>query len=101
MRSPLSVVIWMLALFLVALVVGGCGGSKKPESAGSVPVVTTTLPTRTVTYGMPSSSMEPTILCARGPANPGCTGAAEDYVLVDEPAPPCPTSLLGGRRRFA
>jgi len=50
-------------------------------------VVTTTLSPRTVTYAMPSSSMEPTILCGRGANAVGCTGIADDHVVVEVPAP--------------
>lgn len=35
---------------------------------------------RTRTYGIPSSAMEPTLDCAKGP--PGCLGAADDHVVV-------------------
>jgi signal peptidase I len=50
-------------------------------------VVTTTLAPRAITLAAPSSSMEPTILCARGPNNVGCTGVANDHVVADVPAP--------------
>jgi signal peptidase I len=33
-------------------------------------------------YRIPSSSMEPTLDCARGPAEPGCTGGSSDRVLA-------------------
>lgn len=64
----------------------GCGGSGNPSN-NSVPVVTIKQPTRTVTYTVPSSAMEPTLLCAKGPAFPGCTGNANDRVVAQEPAP--------------
>jgi signal peptidase I len=38
--------------------------------------------TRTHTYGIPSSGMEPTLHCARGNSPVGCLGAAEDHVVV-------------------
>lgn len=65
------------------MVLAGCGGSGKSNS--SVPVITIKQPSRTVTLGVPSSAMEPTIRCAKGP--PGCTGVANDGVVVEEPAP--------------
>lgn len=64
----------------------GCGGSGKSPGTISVQVVTTTLAPRTVTYAIPSSAMEPTILCGRGPSKPGCTGVANDHVVVTVPA---------------
>jgi signal peptidase I len=67
------------------LVLSACGGSSKPSS--SVAVITIKQPSRTVTYTVPSSAMEPTILCAKGPANPGCTGVTDDRVAAREPAP--------------
>ena len=33
-------------------------------------------------YRIPSSSMEPTLNCAKGPANPGCLGTSSDRVLA-------------------
>jgi signal peptidase I len=33
-------------------------------------------------YRIPSSSMEPTLNCARGPAEPGCLGSSSDRVLA-------------------
>jgi signal peptidase I len=33
-------------------------------------------------YRMPSSSMEPTLHCGKGPSNPGCLGQADDLVLA-------------------
>jgi signal peptidase I len=33
-------------------------------------------------YRIPSSSMEPTLNCAKGPANPGCLGDSSDRVLA-------------------
>jgi signal peptidase I len=33
-------------------------------------------------YRIPSSSMEPTLNCAKGPANPGCLGNSSDRVLA-------------------
>jgi len=33
-------------------------------------------------YRIPSSSMEPTLNCAKGPANPGCRGDSSDRVLA-------------------
>ena len=33
-------------------------------------------------YRIPSSSMEPNLLCARGPTEPGCTGGSSDRVLA-------------------
>jgi signal peptidase I len=60
MRAALVVVL------LGASVVGvSCGGSKN-----------------TRTFRIPSSAMEPTLHCKRGPAAPGCLGTADDHVLV-------------------
>jgi signal peptidase I len=79
----------VISVILTLAFIAGCGGSgKSPSTDASVPVVTTTLAPRTVTYAMPSSSMEPTIRCARGANNPGCTGVADDHIAVDVPAPP-------------
>ena len=33
-------------------------------------------------YRIPSSAMEPTLNCAKGPAGPGCLGDSDDRVLV-------------------
>jgi signal peptidase I len=57
-----------------------------------VSVETATIPTRTVTYVEPVSTMEPTIRCGRGTSdldvrNLGCTGVANDHVAVVEPPP--------------
>lgn len=87
MRSPLQVA---LVLFLFSLAVAGCGGSGKTTvttsvSPGSISVETTTVAPSTVTYAIPSSAMEPTIRCKKGP--PGCTGVANDHLVVDVPAP--------------
>jgi signal peptidase I len=80
-----------IALATVQLVGGGSG--KSSATSGSVPVETATAPTRTVTYVEPVSTMEPTIRCGQGTSdlgtrNLGCTGAANDHVAVEEPAPP-------------
>jgi signal peptidase I len=86
------------ALFVLA----ACGGSGKSSATssgkssatnGSVPVGTATTPSRTVTYAELVSTMEPTIRCGRGTSdlgtrNVGCTGVADDHVVVEEPAPP-------------
>jgi signal peptidase I len=47
-----------------------------------MPVKTITEPTRTETYGVASSAMEPTLHCAGGQ---GCEAAASDRVVVREP----------------
>jgi signal peptidase I len=75
------------AALAVAMVAGvlGCGGSGKSNS--SVPVITIKQPARTVTLGVTSSAMEPTILCKKGSGNPGCTGTVNDGIVVQEPAP--------------
>jgi signal peptidase I len=103
----LRIVLWLFpALFVLA----ACGGSGKSSATnGSVSVGTATTsspsctpkptticpspPTRTVTYVEPVSTMEPTIRCGRGTSdlgkrNVGCTGVADDRVVVEEPAPP-------------
>jgi signal peptidase I len=60
-----------------------CGGGAD-TSNGSLPVQTITTPARTITYSMPSSSMEPTLHCAR----PGseCESATADGAMTEEPA---------------
>jgi signal peptidase I len=83
---PRLVVVFVLLPSVLGL--AACGGSgKSPATDGSVPVETVTAPSRTITYRIASSAMEPTILCERGPSNPGCTGLANDHVAVLEPAP--------------
>lgn len=67
----------------VAFLISGCGGGAGGSSKGSIPVKTITEPTRTVTYSVPSSAMEPTIHCAE-PAQ-GCEAAVGDGVVVQEP----------------
>jgi signal peptidase I len=57
----------VLALFLV-LMAAGCGGAKTEE------------------YRVPSSSMEPTLHCARSDG-PGCLGAAADHVIAQPGKP--------------
>jgi signal peptidase I len=62
MRAALAVVL------LGGCVLGaGCGSSK----AGSTSI-----------FRIPSSAMEPTLHCKRGPSHPGCLGRADDRVLV-------------------
>jgi signal peptidase I len=75
----------MILLVLVALLVGCSGGSKQSadQSSGSVPVKTVTIPSRTATYDVPSSSMEPTLHCAQ-PAI-GCEAVVSDGAVVREP----------------
>lgn len=82
-RPRLRIVLLLLpALFVLA----ACGGSgKSSATSGSVSVGTVTVP-RTVTYAEYASTMEPTIRCGRGGMK-GCTGAANDHVAVEEPAP--------------
>jgi signal peptidase I len=69
------------ALIAVVLVAAGCGA--RHAANGSIPIRTVKEPTRTETYRMPSSSMEPTLHCAR-PAQ-GCEAASSDRVVVHEP----------------
>jgi len=71
-----------LGLFAGSLMLAGCGGGS-PSSGSSIPVQTVSPPSQTVTYEMPTSSMEPTIHCAK----PGldCRGDASDSVVVREP----------------
>lgn len=67
----------------VSLVLAACGSASQPSN-GALPVQTIAAPTRTVTYSVPSSSMEPTLHCAR----PGseCEGVTADGVVTQEPA---------------
>jgi signal peptidase I len=62
------VVVVLAAGFLVA----GCG-SAKAHTGSSVAARL---------YRMPSSSMEPTLHCAKGPAEAGCLGKADDLMIV-------------------
>jgi signal peptidase I len=68
------------ALLVIAC---SCGGNASPTS-GAIPVKTVTLPSRTVTYNVPSSSMEPTLHCAQPEA--GCEAAVSDGAVAQEPA---------------
>jgi signal peptidase I len=73
-----------LALLIgLPLLLAACG-SASHSSNGALPVQTITAPTRTVTYSVPSSSMEPTLHCAQ----PGseCEGVAADGAVTQEPA---------------
>jgi hypothetical protein len=83
-RSRLRIVLLLLpALFVLA----ACGGSgKSSATSGPVSVETATTPIRTATYADFSPTMEPTIRCGRGGMK-GCTGVANDRVVVEEPAP--------------
>ena len=65
-----SVVVVLFAGVLLA----GCGGSSAKTPTHS------SIPTRL--FRIPSSAMEPTLLCATGPEAPGCTGKADDLVVV-------------------
>src|SRR4051794_36501286 len=77
--GPLHLRTYALALlvFGIALFSGACGRNR---SSGSIPTKTVT---QTETYTMPSSSMEPTIHCARPGA--GCEASVADRVVVQEP----------------
>lgn len=71
-------------LALLVIVLGGCGGGSK-ASSGGLPVETISVPTHTVTFSVPSSSMEPTLHCA----SPGseCEGGVRgDGAITQEPA---------------
>jgi signal peptidase I len=81
--SPASLMLaraFVLVAFGVVLL--ACGSASR-SSNGALPVQTITLPTRTVTYSVPSSSMEPTLHCAR----PGseCEGVTADGAVTQEP----------------
>ena len=69
-------------VFVIALVVAGCGGDTKSNSVNP-PVVTVQQPTSTRVYTMPSSSMEPTLHCAR----PGqdCEASVADRIVTLSP----------------
>jgi signal peptidase I len=60
----------LVPAFLVVAVVAGCGGGGKDE--------------QTVTLRVPSSSMEPTLHCAR--PGPGCEADVGDKLVVDRNA---------------
>jgi signal peptidase I len=71
-------------MVLLAVVAAGCGGSPSESGGGSSsadpPVVHVSTP-RYTGYHMPSSSMEPTLHCAR-PA-PGCGAPHPDRLAVE------------------
>jgi signal peptidase I len=75
----------LLGLSILSLT--GCGGSgaskQSADQTGSVPVKTVQIPSRTITYDVPSSSMEPTLHCAQ-PAV-GCEAVMSDGAVVQEP----------------
>jgi len=71
----------LAATAALVLVAAGCGGGG--SSTGSISITVITAPARTATYSVPSSSMEPTLHCAR-PAE-GCEAAVGDRVVVQEP----------------
>jgi signal peptidase I len=77
-----------ILLGLSILLLTGCGASggkrQSANESGSVPVKTVPLPSRTATYNVPSSSMEPTLHCAQ-PAQ-GCEAQVSDGAVVQEPA---------------
>jgi signal peptidase I len=50
--------------------------------AGAIPIVLALKEWVVNPYRIPSSSMEPTLNCARGPAEPGCLGDSSDRVLA-------------------
>jgi signal peptidase I len=75
----------LLASSVLPLLLSACASSGTTN--GSVPIETIKQPSRTVTDTVPSSAMEPTILCARAANAPGCTGTADDRIVVQEPAP--------------
>jgi signal peptidase I len=72
---------------LLLLLLGGCllgvncGGSGSANL--SAPPTTHVNPPKQRLFTIPSSGMEPTLHCAKGPAFPGCLGKADDRVLVD------------------
>jgi signal peptidase I len=66
----------------LAFVLAGCGGSS--SSDGSIPIKKIALPTRTITYSVPSSSMEPTLRCAM--PNVGCEATVSDGAVTQLPA---------------
>jgi signal peptidase I len=71
----------LLALITV-IAVTGCGVKKSAN--GSIPIKTIRAPSATVTYEERSSSMEPTLHCARPAA--GCEGDVADGIVTREPA---------------
>jgi hypothetical protein len=81
-RGALSVA--AVAVSALCVVLSGCGGGSSSATSGSIPVKTITgTPSYTVPFRVPSSSMEPTLHCAK-PA-PGCEANAADYVVAEGP----------------
>jgi hypothetical protein len=68
---------------VLVVVLAGCGGGSH-TSSGALPVETINVPTRTVTYSVPSSSMEPTLHCAQ-PGSECKGGALSDGAVTQEP----------------
>lgn len=72
---------------LIGLLLGGCllgAGCGRSSSNSSSPPTQYVNPPKPKTriYTVPSSAMEPTLHCARGPSEPGCLGSSDDRVLV-------------------
>lgn len=72
----------VVATCLSVCALAACGGGSSVQTG--IPLKAVLSQPRTVTYAMPSSSMEPTIHCAK-PA-PGCQAVAADRVVVRDPA---------------
>jgi signal peptidase I len=74
------------AVAISAIALAGCGGgggSSQGSANGSPPVETIARPSITTTYDVPSSSMEPTLHCAR--PGSGCEASIADQVRVEGP----------------
>jgi signal peptidase I len=71
-----------LVFFISLVCIAGCGGGESPQVA-----TVETVPTDALhVYRQTSSSMEPTLHCAR--PNPGCEAEADDRLLVESIAAP-------------
>jgi len=83
-REPTTEDAELIAAPPTARVTPGIEPEGKDDEDDDEPVKTITQPSRTVTYSMPSSSMEPTLHCAK--PSVGCEATYADKMVVKEPA---------------